>query len=231
MAISDLGHTRALPLTTVFRRHNITLPSHSYAYAYAASNSPNAPVLPKRRLRLAHSDLRSRRSGPVRSRPPQLVYAELRSLLHKHQCVGLVVGMPLTLAFHMGSQCDKTVRFIQGLLHFLHHTEANINDEREPSSPSHPPPPSPPPSSSPGPQQQQMASKKTPPSSAVAHMYSGSSLFVSPSLYWWDERLSSSDARAQLAAYGFTGRKLAVHTDAFAAATILQEFINRLNDA
>jgi hypothetical protein len=59
----------------------------------------------------------------------------------------------------------------------------------------------------------------------------GSPAFEQPWWCYWDERLSSVDARQQLSAAGVRShsRSMAQQTDSMAAAIVLQEFLERIH--
>ena len=153
-----------------------------------------------------HTDLRTNHVGSnhrVAVRPVNVVLEEFRQLFFQYQCVGVVVGMPLNLQFKIESQCTKTIQFVDQLKEYLN------KHQRSPIK---------------------LPSKsKSSPSASSPSVLSSSIPFVVPSFYWWDERLSSSDARHQLSSQGLKGRQLAKQLDAHAAANILQEFIHRMN--
>lgn len=199
VALSEMSNRIARPLTTIYRREDVARPE-----SLSKPTSPNSYHSKKYDGPRKQTDLRTRHSsGVVVQRPIKKVMAELKELVIEHHCVAIVVGMPLTLQFKMDIQCTKTIEFVQQIRHAFAQTEQN--KQHRPASPSA--------------SDTSIKNKNTTPAKP----------FVQPMFLWWDERLSSSDARNQLSARGLTGRKLAVSTDSFAAATILQEFLNRLH--
>lgn len=180
-----------------------------------------------------HVDLRGPAASSRRSlvpRPQSLLAAELRSLIDRHHCVAVLVGLPLTLEYTLDAQCVKTMQFVQTMHSEWSKPTRNAAEAQRLMQQAH---------------ANMMAAeaefinqgkrKKSaaPQSSKPATASSSSSslpAFVPPPFLWWDERLSSVDARAQLEARGVKNRSvsMAQQTDALAAAVVLQELLDRL---
>lgn len=113
VSLSDRDNTVAVPLTTVYRKEDVALKSTP-----SRPISPHSHHIDTTTVR-KHFDLRTRSAGKVVQRPIALVHAEVRDLLLEYECVGLVVGMPLTLKYRMDVQCTHTIDFVQGLQKYL----------------------------------------------------------------------------------------------------------------
>lgn len=203
VAVSDCTNSRALPLCVVLRKDVVAYDKEADK---SQSYSPHAHLPFRFHAQGTKRDLRAPQKGFVRRRDDRVVAEEVAELLHVHRCVGLIVGMPLTLQFKMDQQCVKTTEFVNMISEYLHERAQKQNNNNNVNNTDN-------------------NSSITP---ASTHSATATPPFVLPSLFWWDERLTSSDARHLLGSYGFKGKKLAQQTDAFAAAIILQEFMNRL---
>ena len=141
----------------------------------------------------------------LRLRPISDVAAELRDLLRLHRCVGVVVGMPLTMAFGLDEQCTKTIEFVRQLQRAL---ASPLTDSAAAAN-----------ATAAAPRGKSPAPPVLPP-------------FQAPDWFFWDERLTSADARHQLehgAGVRAHSRAMAQSTDPLAAAIILQEFLDRMH--
>lgn len=204
VAVSDMENRVARALTTVYRKEDV-------APAFDPNAKANARVLSEHSHHLVRApkpkrvDLRTRHSGMVAPRAVDTVAAEIRDLLVGHRCVAMVVGMPVTMRGKMDGQCTKTMAFVRDMQRCFDQME---DDETA----------------------QTNRTKNKPTNAKQSSLPSSDRpAFLVPAIFWWDERLSSSEAKARLGAHGLTGRKLAVRTDSFAAATILQEFLDRMH--
>jgi RNase H-fold protein (predicted Holliday junction resolvase) len=149
----------------------------------------------------------------LKPRSPAVLAAELCALLVRHRSVAVVVGMPLTLAHELDEQCDKTIEFVQQMQMELAKFDAPIAAGAATSRPS--------------------GSRSSITATAAAKTASGAgaAAFEQPWWCYWDERLSSVDARQQLSAAGVRAhsRSMAQQTDSMAAAIVLQEFLERIH--
>jgi RNase H-fold protein (predicted Holliday junction resolvase) len=143
-------------------------------------------------------------------RDAKVVAEEVRTLLRLHQCVGVVVGLPLTLDFQLDEQCEKTIEFIQQI-------QREWNKRTPPKA--HPTPVT----------KNAAALKLASPSASSSPLLLPP--FHPPSFFFWDERLSSAAARHELEVAGGMkqrSRAMAQQTDPLAAAIILREFLQRM---
>ena len=144
-------------------------------------------------------------------RDPSVVGRDVAALLRRYRCVGLVLGWPITLNGQMTVQSFKTDHFAQQLFIELRKLQGLTEELPMPAG------------------FDTAAAAAVSPSPRKATAAPLPPPFVVPELFWWDERLSSQDAQAQLEVHKIGARELARQKDSFAAATILQEFLQRMH--
>lgn len=230
VALSSEDNECAHPLLTMHRKEIAATPDKQQPVSVHSHHTAH-------RVK-THVDLRGPAASSRRSlvpRPLSLLAAELRSLIDRHHCVSVVVGLPLTLEYTLDAQCVKTMQFVQDMHSEWSKVPRNAAEAQRLMQQAH---------------ANMMAAeaelinqgkrKKSampPASSKPATTVSSSSpplpAFVPPPFLWWDERLSSVDARAQLEARGVKNRSVAMaqQTDALAAAVVLQELLDRLRSS
>jgi len=213
VAVSDATNARAIPLTTIYRKENVSGDAVHQQLQQLQQSRRHHSTHP-----FSHADMRTRDArGQLRVRPAAGVAADLIRLLIQHQCVAIVVGMPLSLEFEVEVQCQKTILFMQEMQREWT-TWMNVNKQQmQPSTSTHP-------------RASKNVAASSPSASTTASLPASASSFVPPAILWWDERLSSVDARQTMTRHGVKASKQAKQLDRWAAAIILQELLDRMND-